>query len=164
MWFLHDLRSYIKKNGSKNIVYFDESGFSANAYRMHGWAPRGIKVFGDITGNNHHGRTNLIMAQRGNKWLAPMLFDGGCHKELVNTWITKLLLPELNEPSLIIMDNAKFHDKEAISNILNENGHKLMPLPSYSPDFNPIEQSFAIIKKRRIFSQQSLDNIIMGIP
>jgi len=164
MCFLRDLRSYVKEHGSRNIVYFDESGFEAHAYRPHGWARRGVKVYGDVTGNYHKNRTNLIMAQCGKRWLAPMLFEGGCHKELVNTWIKKLLLPELKEPSLIIMDNAGFHDKKAITEILKDKGHKLMPLPSYSPDFNPIEQSFAIIKKRRIFSNQSLDKILIGNP
>ena len=153
---------YIKKHGSKNIVYFDESGFAANAYRSHGWAERGKKIHVNITGNHHRGGTNLIMAQRGKEWLAPMLFEGGCNTGLVNDWVRDFLLPELTEPSLVIMDNAGFHNKEAISNLLAEKGHKLMPLPPYSPDFNPIEQSFAIIKKRRIFTNQSLQQILMG--
>ena len=162
MWFLRELRAYVKKYSSKNIVYFDESGFAANSYRTHGWAVRGKKIYGDITGNHHRGRTNLIMAQRGKLWLAPMLFNGGCNQEVVLTWVKECLLPELKEPSLIIMDNAPFHNKLRISKLLEENGHKLMPLPPYSPDFNPIEESFAIIKKRRMFNGQSLEQIIVG--
>lgn len=159
--YLRALRHHISKHGNKNIIYFDESGFEDQYYRPHGWAPRGIKVHGDITGN-YHKRTNLIMAQRGKEWLAPMLFKGGCNKEVVNTWIEKLLLPELTELSLIIMDNAKFHDKKAITKLIKDKGHTLMPLPSYSPDFNPIEQSFAVIKKRRLNNKQTLDNILKG--
>jgi len=162
MWFLHELRAYVKKYSSKNIVYFDESGFAANSYRTHGWAVRGKKIYGDITGNHHRGRTNLIMAQRGKSWIAPMLFNGGCNQEVVLAWVKECLLPELKEPSLIIMDNAPFHNKPQISKLLEEEGHKLMPLPPYSPDFNPIEESFAIIKKRRMFNGQSLQQILMG--
>lgn len=161
MCYLRALRSHIQKHGAKNIIYFDESGFTAHVYRPHGWAKRGTKVFGNISGNNY-ARTNLIMAQRGKEWLAPMLFEGGCCKDVVHTWMEKMLLPELNEPSLIIMDNARFHDKKALATLLKEKGHSLMPLPPYSPDFNPIEQSFAIIKKRRIFNNQSLETILMG--
>lgn len=160
MWFLRELREYVTKHGSKNIVYIDESGFAANSYRSHGWAERGVKVFGDITGNNRKGRTNLIMAQRGNEWLAPMLFEGSCHKAVVNTWMKEMLLAELIEPSLIVMDNAPFHDKAAIAKLLEENGHRLLPLPSYSPDFNPIEQSFAVIKKRREYSNLPLSHLL----
>jgi len=48
--------------------------------------------------------------------------------------------------------------------ILKAQGHALLPLPLYSPDFNPIEQSFAIIKKRRQFSKKknALETILMG--
>lgn len=162
MYFIRELREYVRDNGSKNIVYFDESGFAANSYRKHGWAVRGQKIYGDITGNHHRGRTNLIMAQRGKSWLAPMLFNGGCTQEVVLAWVKDVLLPDLEQPSLIIMDNAPFHNKPQISKLLEEKGHKLMPLPPYSPDFNPIEQSFAIIKKRRCFNNQSLQQIVMG--
>ena len=41
MCFLQNLRRLIQEYGSQNIVYFDESGFTAESYRPHGWAPRG---------------------------------------------------------------------------------------------------------------------------
>jgi hypothetical protein len=70
----------VQKHGSKNVVYFDETGFQQEAERPHGWAIIGKKVYGKISGNNRK-RTNLIMAQRGEKWFAPMLFDKSCtHK------------------------------------------------------------------------------------
>lgn len=150
------------KYGSQNIVYFDESGFTAKSYRPHGWAKIGQKVFGKISGNNRKS-TNLIMAQREKEWLAPMLFTGTCNTETVNQWIEKMLLPELTQPSVIVMDNARFHNKEQIQKILQKEGHILLPLPKYSPDFNPIEQSFATIKKRRQFADNNdLNQILMG--
>ena len=157
---MKQLRTYVAEHGSADIVYFDESGFQHQSLRSHGWAKRGVKVHGDIAGNNY-ARTNLIMAQRGKEWLAPMLFEGGCHKEVINTWLKRMLLPELKKPSLIVMDNARFHDKKAITEIIEKEGHKLMSLPPYSPDFNPIEQSFAVIKKRRQ-NQQKLEDILKG--
>jgi transposase len=151
MCFLQNLRGLMQKYGSQNIVYFDESGFTAESYRPHGWARIGQKVFGLVSGNNRKA-TNLIMAQRGKEWLAPMLFTGSCHTETVNQWIEHMLLPELKAPSVIVMDNARFHNKEQIQAIIEKVGHVLLPLPRYSPDFNPIEKSFAIIKKRRQFA------------
>lgn len=151
MYFLRNLRQKMREYGSQNIVYFDESGFAAESYRPHGWARIGQKVFGLVSGNNRKA-TNLIMAQRGKEWLAPMLFTGSCHTETVNQWIKHMLLPELKAPSVIIMDNARFHNKEQIRAIIEKYGHVLLPLPRYSPDFNPIEQSFATIKKRRQFA------------
>ena len=85
MKYLRTLREWIQKHSSQDIVYFDESGFAEHSYRPHGWARRGVKVHGKVHGNNRK-RTNLIMAQRGKEWLAPMLFEksgiikktGGC--------------------------------------------------------------------------------------
>lgn len=162
MRFLRTLRKWVTEHGSANIVYFDESGFAEHIHRPHGWAKRGIKVHGKIPGNHKKNRTNLIMAQRGKEWIAPMLFEGGCDQYLVRDWIDKVLLPELKPNSLVIMDNAPFHNKLKIKELLETQGHSLLPLPTYSPDLNPIEQSFAIIKRRRYIHNQSIDNIITG--
>lgn len=151
MLFLQNLRRLMQQYGSQNIVYFDESGFTHESYRPHGWARIGQKVFGLISGNNRK-TTNLIMAQRGKEWPPPMLVTGSCHTQTVNQWIEHMLLPELTQPSVIIMDNARFHNKEQMQVILENAGHAMLPLPRYSPDFNPIEQAFAIIKKRRQFA------------
>lgn len=135
----------------------DESGFAAKSYRPHGWAKRGEKVYGLVSGNNRK-RTNLIMAQRGQEWLAPMLFETSCTHETVLAWMEKMLLKTLRPNSLIVMDNAPFHTKSKIKALLERYGHSFLPLPKYSPDYNPIEQSFAILKKRLRFSSLSLEN------
>lgn len=162
MNYLRKLRQWVQAHGSANVVYFDESGFERHSYRPHGWAARGAKVFGKISGNHKKGRINLIMAQRGKAWLAPMLFEGSCTHEVVTSWIKQALIKELRPNSLVIMDNAPFHNKTDIAEILNAHGHTLLPLPKYSPDFNPIEQSFAIIKRIRQFSEQSIEQILSG--
>jgi putative transposase len=162
MYFLQTLRRRIVEYGAQNIVYFDESGFTAESYRPHGWAPVGQKVFGDISGNNRK-TTNLIMAQRQKEWLAPMLFTGSCNTATVNTWLEEMLLPELENPSVIVMDNARFHNKAQMQDILEKAGHTMLPLPRYSPDFSPIEQSFATLKKRRQFAKNgtTLEQLLM---
>jgi transposase len=152
----------MKKNGSKNVVYCDESGFYADSQRPHGWAKRGIKVHAVVTGNKKKGRVNLIMAQRKDEWLAPMLFNKSCTHHTVNAWVEQALLKELKPNSLIIMDNAPVHNKTYLSALFQQHGHTFMPLPKYSPDFNPIEQSFGLIKRIRQFSKQSLENILMS--
>jgi len=152
MLFLRDLRHAAQERGMANVVYFDESGFEEEVARPHGWALRGKKVYGDLSGSKRR-RTNLIMAQRQREWLAPMVFDFSCHAEVVHSWLEEMLLPELTEPSIIVMDNASFHKKDDIRQLLEQHGHILIPLPPYSPDFNPIEESFAILKKRRLFAQ-----------
>jgi transposase len=143
------------------VVYFDESGFQKENSRPEGWAKKGQKLYGKILGNTHK-ITNLIMAQRGKEWLAPMLFPKTCTHKTVLTWIKECLLPELRPNSLIIMDNAPFHPKAQIQQLLEEHGHFLLPLPTYSPDLNPIEQSFAVLKKRLLYSDTSLEQLLVG--
>ncbi len=92
-----------------------------------------------------------------------MLFKGSCHTQTVNQWLEKMLLPELTRPSVIVMDNARFHNKEQIRGLLEKAGHAMLPLPRYSPDFNPIEQSFATLKKRRQFAPRgtNIEQLLM---
>lgn len=161
MAFLRELRRLIPIYGADNIVYLDETGFRKHAYRPHGWALRGEKIYGDVSGNNRK-CTNLIMAQRLKEYLAPMMFEGSCDSLLVNVWLEKCLVPLLKKPSVVIMDNAPFHKKEEIAAILEKYGHAFLPLPPYSPDFNPIEQTFGIFKRRRDYAPAgtSLEKII----
>ena len=161
MYYLRTLRNWVRKHGSADVVYFDESGFTKHSYRPHGWAKRGEKVFGKISGNNRKA-TNLIMAQRGSEWLAPMLFERSCTHHTVIAWMKQALLPELRSNSLVIMDNAPFHNKPQMKELLETNGHAMLALPKYSPDFNPIEQSFAILKRRRQFNNASLDQLLVS--
>ena len=146
--YLHRLRKLIKKYGSENVVYFDESGFASHKGRLSGWAPAGQKLYADVKGKREK-RTNLLMAQRGKDWLAPFVFTGSCTAKTVNTWMEKFLLRELKNPSIVIMDNAPVHNKKTMRSMLKKHGHAMLPLPPYSPDFNPIEQSFGAMKKRR---------------
>lgn len=146
--YLRRLRELISKYGSDNVIYFDESGFEEDVRRDAGWAERGRKIFGDVRGGKNP-RTNLIMAQRrkSKKWLAPILFKGSCEGTTVLWWITEHLLKSLAKPSVIVMDNAPFHPGAQIRMLLESQGHKLLCLPKYSPDLNPIENTFGAIKE-----------------
>lgn len=146
--YLRRLRRLIKKYGPENVVYFDESGFVSHKGRLSGWASTGQKLYTNVKGKRER-RTNLLMAQRGKEWLAPFVFTGSCTGKTVNAWMEKFLLKELDQPSIVIMDNAPVHNKKAMRSLLKKNGHAMLPLPPYSPDFNPIEQSFGAMKKRR---------------
>ena len=155
MVYLRRLHRLVKRYGQENIVYFDESGFKRHSYRRHGWARRGQIIYGDVSGNNRK-HTNLIMAQRNGRWLAPETFEGTCNALCVNEWLEKKLMPLLDRPSVIVMDNAPFHKKKQIAAILRKKGHVMLPLPPYSPDFNPIENSFGAIKRKREFAPHDM--------
>lgn len=154
-------RQIIIKQSSKDIVYIDESGFDAYTYRPYAWSPRGQKCHGERNGRRG-ARTSLIAGKRGKKLLAPVLFSGSTNAVWFNRWLEDYLIPELNPNSTLILDNAPFHRKNDICHIAQQAGHSVLFLPPYSPDFNRIEQDFAVIKKRRIYSScdTTLDDIV----
>ena len=93
---------------------------------------------------------------------APVLFKGSTNALWFNQWLEEHLIPELNPNSTLILDNAAFHRQNDVFRIAEQAGHKVLFLPPYSADFNRIEQDFAILKKRRIYSAPgtSLDDIL----
>ena len=158
---MRNLRHIVVTYGWDNLIYIDESGFDAYTYRPYAWSKRGQKSHGNRSGKRGT-RTSLIAGKRGKELLAPVLFKGSTNTLWFNQWLSEHLLPELKPNSTIILDNARFHRKEDVFQIAEEAGHQVLFLPPYSPDFNPIEQDFAIIKKRRIYSspETSLDEIV----
>lgn len=94
--------------------------------------------------------------------LAPILFKGSTNALWFNQWLEKHLIPELKPNSTLILDNAAFHRQDDVFRIAKQAGHQVLFLPPYSPDFNRIEQDFAVLKKRRIYSAPgvSLDDIV----
>jgi transposase len=158
---LRNLREIVILDGSSNLVYLDESGFEEYVYRPYAWSKRGQKTYGDRHGQKGT-RTSLIAGKRGKQLLAPILFQGSTNALWFNQWLEKHLIPELKPNSTLILDNASFHRQDDVFRIAQQAGHKVLFLPPYSPDFNRIEQDFAILKKRRIYSAPgtSLDDIV----
>jgi len=155
------MQSVIKEKGSKDIVYVDESGFDEHTYRPHAWAKRGKKSYDERSGKRGV-RTNLIVGKRGKALLAPILYEDTTTALWVNKWMEDVLCKELRPDSTIIMDNARFHIKKEIHKIAKINGHTVIFLPPYSPDFNPIEQVFANLKQKRSIAppNTSIDEVI----
>lgn len=129
-------------------MYVDESGFSHSAVREYGYAPIGKKVHGVRSGHTRP-RTSLIAARIGNALAATMLFTGTCNTDIFNNWLEQELAPYLNQNMVVVMDNAAFHKSEKTNQIIKSTGAELLFLPPYSPDLNPIENSFGTIKKNR---------------
>ena len=91
-----------------------------------------------------------------------MLFEGNTNAEWFNVWLEQHLFKELAPQSILIMDNAAFHKTALTRELIQQAGHTLLFLPPYSPDYNPIEQDFATIKKRRQYAppETTLDEIV----
>jgi len=116
-------------------------------YREHGRAPRGERIYQEVAGARRE-RTSIIAASRKNKLIAPLVFQGSCNTEVVDVYFEKVLLPALPPGSVIVLDNARFHQSPTTQQLVEQAGCRLLFLPPYSPDLNPIEHVWAACKTR----------------
>lgn len=128
------------------IAYVDECGIDTYLYREYGYAARGQKVVGRISGHRYK-RCGIVAAQMNGKILAPLQYDGTMDSSLFEFWFSNQLLPTLDNGCVIVMDNASFHRKSRLVSIAQEAGLILIFLPPYSPEFNPIEHFWAWLKR-----------------
>lgn len=149
------MRQLYQTKGKSRIVYVDETGFDNTTHRPHGWSLKGHKVHGDRSGGIRF-RINLIAGKLGSRLLAPVLYRTSTQALWFNQWIKDHLIRELPPHATVVMDNAAFHKTKATRQILEEAGFELLYLPPYSPDFNPIEKDFAIMKRRRQFVPKNI--------
>ena len=122
----------------------DETGIDEYLHREYGRAKRGEPVYSMVSGRKYK-RTGIVAAQMGKKILSPLQYDGTMDSTLFEMWFEQLLLPALPKNSVITMDNASFHRKKLIS-IAEKAGHRLIFLPPYSPELNPIENFWSWLK------------------
>ena len=113
--------------------------------RSHGWARRGQRLV-DKTPHGHWNTTTFLAALRHDRIDAPWLLDGPINSELFLTYVERVLVPTLAPGDVVILDNLGSHKSKAVRKAIRAVGARLISLPKYSPDLNPIEQVFAKLK------------------
>ena len=126
-------------------VYIDESGITQYLYREYGYAPRGVKVYGKIQGKKFE-RLNIVAAKCGDELLARCEYTCNMNSRLFELWFVEVLLKEIPVGSVLILDNASWHRKKMLRKLAEAAGCRVIFLPPYSPDFNPIEKVWAALK------------------
>jgi transposase len=129
----------------ERLVFIDETWTKTNMAPLRGWAPRGRRLIAKVP----HGRwstTTFIAALRYDRIEAPCLLDGPIDGESFQDYVENVLLPTLRPGDIVIMDNLASHKRKAVRELIRAAGAKLLFLPKYSPDLNPIEQVFAKLK------------------
>lgn len=143
--YLEEIRDIPKED----IIYLDETGIDEYIYREYARAPKGEKVYAKISGRKYK-RTNIVSGRYEGKNIAPFIYDGNMDKKLFEFWFVNMFLDEIEENKVIVMDNASFHCKNRLYELCKESNKnlKLIFLPPYSPELNPIEKYWAILKRK----------------
>ena len=112
---------------------------------LRGWGPRGQRLEAKVP-QGHWQTTTFLAALRHDRIDAPWLIDGPINGERFRIYVEKVLVPTLRPGDIVVMDNLGSHKGHAVRRAIRAAGAKLLFLPKYSPDLNPIEQVFAKLK------------------
>jgi transposase len=129
----------------ERLVFIDETWTKTNMASLRGWAPRGQRLVAKVP----HGKwktMTFLAALRHDRIDAPWLLDGPINGECFRLYVEKILCPTLQPGDIVIADNLGSHKGKAVRHAIRSVGARLLFLPKYSPDLNPIEQVFSKLK------------------
>jgi transposase len=143
----------------ENLVFIDETWASTNMARRHGWAPRGQRLRVGVP-HGHWKTTTFVGGLTLGGMIAPFVLDGPVNRIAFETYVEKVLVPELRSGDIVVMDNLSSHKGPRVAEMIEAGGARLLYLPPYSPDFNPIENAFAKLKaKLRKAAKRTVDGL-----
>ena len=114
--------------------------------RLRGRAPRGERLI-DKTPHGHWKTTTLIAALGIKGMQCSTVDDGAVNGDVFEAFVEQVLAPELRSGDVVIMDNLSSHKRLRVRDLIESAGARLVFLPPYSPDLNPIELIFAKVKQ-----------------
>jgi transposase len=127
------------------LVFIDETGTSTQMTRTRGRCQKGKRLV-DYAPHGHWKTTTFVAGLRNDAITAPLVVDRPMNGVIFRAWLTEHLAPTLAVGDIVIMDNLPAHKVAGVRAIIEETGAKLLYLPPYSPDLNPIEMMFAKLK------------------
>jgi transposase len=130
----------------EDLVFVDESGIATNLVRRYGRAAKGERAVGQAP----YGRWEQLTIFGGLSLAlglgACMSVEGAADTLAVAAFVEHVLLPTLRPGQVVLMDNLSPHKAARVRELIEAAGCRLLLLPPYSPDFNPIEQAWSKLK------------------
>jgi transposase len=129
----------------ERLLFVDECGTHTSLGPIYGYAPRGERLYLSVP-RNRGKNTTLLSSMSLEGMGASLTVEGSTTARVFETYVEKVLAPNLKEGQVVVMDNLSAHKPKRIRELIEQQGCELVYLPSYSPDYNPIEEAFAKIK------------------
>jgi len=147
----------------KSLVFLDESSINLSYTRTYGRAKRGERIFEGLSDVRFE-RKSILSTVRLNGDQTPFIFNGTLNKELFADYLRNQLAPTLKEGDTIVLDNSSVHKSKLVRETAKELGLKLLFLPPYSPDMNPIELLWSYMKNvLRRLRARTMDALVPAI-
>jgi transposase len=128
-----------------DLLFLDETSTHTALTRRRARAPRGQRARGSVPRN--HGPNVTLVAVLGPAGIATALsIEGAATRPVFDGFVKELLVPLLRPGQTIVLDNLAVHKSPRVQRLVEGAGCRVLFLPPYSPDFNPIEPIFAKIK------------------
>jgi transposase len=141
------------------LVFIDETWAKTNMTRTHGYAPRGERLVAAAPHGHWH-TTTFVGALTARGFIAPMVVDGAVNGDVFRAYVEQVLVPELRRGDVVVMDNLGSHTLAGVRAAIEGAGCRLLFLPPYSPDLNPIENAFSKLKRLlRTAAERTVDGL-----
>jgi transposase len=129
----------------RQLVFVDETWASTDMTRRYGRSPKGQRVVCPVP-HGHWKTTTFVAALRLDGLTAPLVIDGALNGDLFVAYVEQQLAPTLRPGDVVILDNLSSHKRAGVRAAIEAAGARLVYLPPYSPDLNPIERAVAKLK------------------
>jgi transposase len=129
----------------QHLVFIDETWAKTNMARPRGRSRRGTRLIAKVP-YGHWKTTTFVAALRCDGLTAPTVVDGAMNGVTFLAYVRQQLAPTLRAGDLVVMDNLSAHKVAGIREAIEAAGARIVYLPPYSPDLNPIELAFSKLK------------------
>ena len=157
-------REETKNLDASAFVFIDESGVTTDMTRLYGRARPGQRIH-EGTPGGQWSTVTMLGAVSIHGWQAVMTVDSSTDGDVFLAFLTEVLCPTLRAGQVVVMDNLSAHKVAGVKEVIEAAGATVLYLPPYSPDFNPIEHCWSVVKQRlRQLKARSLEALEIAIP
>jgi transposase len=146
-----------------DLIFIDEFGANTKMQRTHGRAAPGERVVASVP-HSHYKTISTIAALSVKGVIASASFDGGTTAARFVGFINDELVPVLRKGRVVILDNLAAHNDKRVNELAEAAGCRVLRLPPYSPDYNPIEMAISKVKTvLRKLAKRTVPGLFAGI-
>lgn len=128
-----------------DLIFVDEFGSNIALTPLYARAPRGQRAYAAVP-RNWGKNTTLVVGLTLAGIQAPMILEGAVDTLAFETYVEQVLVPSLSPGQIVVLDNLGVHKGERVRQAIEAKGCQVLFLPTYSPDFAPIEEAFSKLK------------------